>query len=230
MHVNTITYKFVLKNGSQHRISVDLDRADKEPEFAADHSAAPDWTALEFRKCLNCPLKAADSPRCPTALDLVPTVSAFAPIISHETAEVIVETSQRVIGKQCQVQDALSSVVALIMASSACPILGKMRGLTNTHLPFSSIDETLFRAIGAYLIRQLLEQRRGGEPDWELKKLKAHYVELEILNHSFSKRIKAAAEQDAALNAISALGVLSTGIGFSIDDNLADLERLTPMI
>ena len=112
-----IKYKFVLKDGSQHVIEVDLDRASREPELAPDAPTPPDWTALEFRKCMNCPLKPELSPRCPTALDLAPTVSAFARIISHERAEVIVETPQRVVGKQCQVQDALSSVVALIMAS-----------------------------------------------------------------------------------------------------------------
>lgn len=222
-----IKYKFVLRDGTQHVIEVDLERAQSETAELADTSQAPDWTALEFRKCLNCPLKSELSPRCPTALDLVPTISAFNQIISHERAEVIVETPNRVVGKECQVQDALSSVVGLIMSTSACPILGKMRGLAITHLPFSTIDETLFRIIGAHLIRQLIVVRQGGQPDWQLEKLKAHYVELEILNHSFKKRIDAAAEQDAALNAISALGVLSTGIGFSIDDNLADLERMT---
>lgn len=223
-----IQYKFVLKDGMQHSISVDLERSLREPaEPAPGAPPPPDWTALEFRKCLNCPLKVEDSPRCPAALDLAPTIKAFAKIISHETAEVVVQTPFRVVGKECQVQDALSSVVALVMATSACPILGKMRGLANTHLPFSTIDETLFRSIGAYLIRQLIVQRQGGEPDWDLKGLKAHYVELEILNHSFKKRIDAAAEQDATINAVSALGVLSTGVGFSIDEQLTDLERLT---
>lgn len=219
-----IHYKFLLRDGSEQVITVDLDRATAPLAAPAD---APDWTALEFRKCLNCPLKVEDSPRCPAALDLAPTISAFAKIISHETAEVVVHTPQRVVGKQCQVQDALSSVVALIMATSACPILGKLRGLARTHLPFSTIDETLFRALGAYLIQQLIEARKGGTPDWELKKLRAHYVELEILNHSFKKRIDAAAQEDATINAVSALGVLSTGVGFSIDDQLTDLEPLT---
>ena len=219
-----IHYKFLLRDGSEQVITVDLDRATAPLAAPAD---APDWTALEFRKCLNCPLKVEDSPRCPAALDLAPTISAFARIISHETAEVVVHTPQRVVGRQCQVQDALSSVVALIMATSACPILGKMRGLAQTHLPFSTIDETLFRIAGAYLIKQLIEQRRGGEPDWELKKLREHYVELEILNHAFTQRVKAAAQEDSTLNAVSALGVLSMGIGFTLDDALSDLERLT---
>jgi hypothetical protein len=116
------------------------------------------------------------------------------------------------------------------MPGAGCAILGKMRGLAYTHVPFATIDETLFRTLGAYLLRQLIEARRGGTPDWELKKLRDYYVELEILNHSFKKRIDAAAEQDATINAVSALGVLSTGVGFSIDDQLADLERLTAAI
>jgi hypothetical protein len=225
-----IQYKFVLRGGGEQVIRVDLDRTSEEPAESTQSPSPPDWTALGFRKCLNCPLKVEESPRCPAALDLAPTIGAFAKIISHEKAEVVVQMPHRVVGKECQVQDALSSVVALIMATSACPILGKMRGLAYTHLPFASIDETLFRTLGAYLLRQLIEARRGGTPDWELKKLRDYYVELEILNHSFKKRIDAAAEQDATINAVSALGVLSTGVGFSIDDQLADLERLTAAI
>lgn len=220
-----VNYKFVLRDGSEHVINVDVERADRAP--VAPAITPPEWTRLGYRQCHNCPLNATEHERCPPAQDLAPVIGAFARIISHAQAQVVVETPERVSGKDCQVQQALSSVVALIMATSACPILGRMRGLARTHLPFSTIDETLFRIAGAYLIKQLIEQRRGGEPDWELRKLREHYVELEILNHAFTQRVKAAAQEDSTLNAVSALGVLSMGIGFTLDDQLADLERLT---
>ncbi len=135
-----------------------------------------------------------------------------------------VVTPERVVRRDGQVQDALGSLVGLIMASSACPILGRMRGLARTHLPFSSLEETLLRSVGAYLLRQLLVQKQGGVPDWDLSGLKAHYADLEILNRAFKKRVNAAAEQDSTLNAVSAWGIVSSSVNFSIDDHLADLD------
>lgn len=218
--MSDISYQFVFRDGSSHRIDVNLERG------AAD-APAPEWTRLEFRRCPNCPLPAEAGARCPPAVDLAPVVGAFAKMISHEQAQVLVHTPQRVVGRDCQVQDALSSVVALIMATSACPILGRMRGLARTHLPFSTMEESLVRVAGAYLLGQLLVQREGGEADWTLEGLKAHYAQLEVLNKAFKKRIDAAAVQDATLNAVSALGVLSMGVGLSVDDQLAELAAYT---
>lgn len=214
-----IVYRFALKDGSQQRFSVDLDRA------GTSAAVAPEWTRLGFHQCANCPLQAEQSPHCPPAVDLAPVIAAFAPIISHLEARVDVETPERTISKDCQVQQALSSLVGLIMATSACPILGQLRGLARTHLPFATLEETLSRSVSAYLLKQLLVHRQGGQPDWELNGLKALYAELETLNAHFKKRVNAAAKQDAAINAVAALGVLSMGVGFSIDELWDELAR-----
>jgi len=222
-----ISYRFSFADGALFQIDVDVLRnaagAPPEPQAGA---APPEWTRLEFRQCPNCPLSPSAHSHCPTARDLVPTISAFAKIISYHEAQVEVVTPERVVKRDCQAQDALGSLVGVIMASSACPILGRMHGLAQTHLPFASLEETLLRTVGAYLVRQLLLHKQGLEPDWELAGLKAHYADLEILNRAFKKRITAAAQQDAALNAVSAWGILSSGVGFSIDDHLVDLEPL----
>jgi hypothetical protein len=116
--------------------------------------------------------------------------------------------------------------MGLIMATSACPILGRMRGLARTHLPFASHEETLLRVVGAYLIRQLLDRTGGTALDGSLDGLRAHYADLEQLNRAFRQRLRSAAAEDAALNAVSSLGVLSLGIGLSIDDALRELGSL----
>lgn len=220
-----ITYRLVLKDGSDHRFAVDLDRG---PPAA---NGAPEWTKLGFHQCANCPLQAEHSPHCPPAVDLAPVVSAFAPILSHDTARVVVETPERSISRECQVQQALSSLVGLVMATSACPHLGRFRGLAQTHLPFATLEETLFRSVSAFLIGQLLIHRGGGQADWGLEGLKTLYAELEVLNAHFKKRVNAAARQDATINAVAALGVLSMGVGFSIDapwEELAQFAIPTP--
>lgn len=217
-----IRYNFLLKDGTRHRIDVDVMRG------APDTSGPlPEWTRLGCSQCRNCPLKAEEHSHCPPAVDLAPTIGAFARIISHEQVRVEVEMPERTISRDCQAQQALSSLVALIMASSACPIFGRMRGLALTHLPFSTMEETLLRNAGAYLIRQFQIHKQGGQPDWELAGLSAHFAELEVLNKAFKKRIDAAAREDAAINAVSALGAQSMGIGLSIDDQLAELSAYT---
>lgn len=213
-----VSYHFALRDGSQHGFHVDIDRTS-----TSTGAEAPDWTRLGFNQCANCPLSAEQHSHCPAAVDLAPVISAFASIISHAEAQVCVNTPERSISKDCQVQQALSSLAALIMASSGCPILRQLRGLARTHLPFATLEETLFRSVSAYLLGQLLVQKAGGTPDWTLDGLKGLYAELEVLNVHFKKRVNAAAKQDAAINAVAALGILSMGVGFSIDEQWDEL-------
>ena len=225
MPVN-ISYRFSFADGTQFQIDVDVQRNAAAGIEPAQQMVAelPEWTRLEFRQCPNCQLSAAGYSHCPTARDLVPTISAFAKIISYDEARVEVVMPGRVVSRQCQAQEALGSLVGVIMASSACPILGRMRGLALTHLPFASLEETLLRGVGAYLVRQLLQHKQGKAADWDLAGLKAHYADLEVLNRAFKRRVNAAVEQDAALNAVSTWGIVSSGVGFSIDDHLVDLD------
>ena len=215
-----IAYRFTYQNGRTQEIIVDVDRS-AAPALAGD--ALPEWTLLGRQQCANCPLRAEDHPRCPAAVDLAPTMQAFAEVVSHREARVEVTTPERTVTRRCQVQNALSSLVALVMATSACPILGRMRGLARTHLPFATMEETLLRSVGAYLIKQVHVQKQGGAPDWSLTGLRAYYAELETVNRAFKRRVEGALVQDAALNAVSALGVLSVAVAFSLEDHVAEL-------
>lgn len=216
-----VTYQFTYRDGGKNRFTVDIDRAP-----VTDTTSAPDWTRLDVHRCRNCPLKPDTHSHCPAALDLAPVITSFAPVISHDEARVDVETPERSFSKDCQVQQSLTSLVALIMATSACPILGQMRGLARTHLPFATMEETLFRSASAYLLKQALIQHAGGAPDWAFEGLKALYAELETLNIDFKKRVNAASKQDASINAVATLGVIAMGVGFSIDDIWNDLADL----
>ncbi|HZP12358.1 MAG TPA: hypothetical protein VFB36_08060 [Nevskiaceae bacterium] len=216
-----ITYQFEMADRARHEFAVDLERPDQPPASAT----LPAWTKLEYHQCPNCPLKPAQSPRCPAAADLAAPMTAFAKIVSYERAHVTVTTDERTYSKDCQVQQALSSLVALIMATSGCPILGRMRGLARTHLPFATMDETLFRSVGAYLVQQLLVHKKGGVPDWNLNGLLAHYNDLDALNRAFKTRITEAAVQDSTLNAVATLGMLSMGVSLSIEDRLDELAQ-----
>lgn len=216
-----IAYTFVLDDGTSHKFVVDLDREFDEAVDRAEH--AP-WTKLAHNQCDNCPLHADQFRHCPVALDLEQIASKFANIISHEAVNVQVTGPERVYFKRCDVQTALRSLVGLVMASSACPILSRLKGMAHYHLPFSTVEETLFRAVGAYLLRQYFVHKEGGEPDLDLAGLNDLYRELQALNACFKKRIDAASHKDANMNALGSLFALSMAVSFSLEDKLQELK------
>jgi hypothetical protein len=119
----------------------------------------------------------------------------------------------------------LRALLGLVMASSACPITSQLKSLSYYHLPFANTEETIFRAVSAYLMRQYFVKKSGGQPDLKLAGLHALYAELSEVNRGFKERLDAAGESDANINAINALGFLSAAVTGSLDDAL---ERLRP--
>ena len=129
--------------------------------------------------------------------------------------------------KRTDAQTGLRALFGLVMATSGCPILARLKGLARTHLPFSTMEETIFRTVGAYLIQQFLIHKKGGEPDWELKGLNLLYEQLQEVNRCFKARIDAASEQDANMNALGSLIYLAMGVSFSLEAQLQEIQHLT---
>ena len=217
-----LQYKFTYDDGSTHSFDVDMDRVHHPPAPGSTH--AP-WTGLGFSQCKNCPLQESSTPRCPAAVDVEAIASRFASALAHTTAHVEVITKERTYTRRCDVQTALRSLLGVVMATSGCPILSELRGLARYHLPFATIEETLFRTTSAYLLRQYFIHKEGvRQPDWDLKGLNHFYNELQTVNRCFKLRLDAASDNDANLNAISSLAYLSMAVSFSIDDELLQLR------
>ncbi len=220
-----IRYAFRLREGGERVFEVRLD-----PETLADltppPAQLPEWTQLEFHKCSNCPLASRTHPRCPTAVNLTEVVAAFAQTYSFQEAEVVVHIADRETRKQTSIQAGLSSFLGVRMATSGCPILGKLRPLVRFHLPFASELETIFRSVSMYLVGQYLKQQRGQEPDWSLGGLADIYREVGAVNRAFAGRLRAAAPTDANLNAIVLLDTFAKALPDSIDDRLSELQSL----
>ena len=144
---------------------------------------------------------------------------------SVENINLRVVTHRRVYSQQCDLQSALNSMLGLQMATSGCPILEKLRGMANFHMPFCSFGETLFRTVSSYLTRQFFIYKEGGEPDWDLEGLKTYYQELEVLNQAFSERIRSIEESDAASNAIVIFFAASIVVAEAIDDGLKEYKQ-----
>jgi hypothetical protein len=146
--------------------------------------------------------------------------------VSYEQANVEVKVPERTISKRTSVQSGLSSLIGMQMAASGCPMTAKLRPLVRIHLPFPSGEETIFRAAGMYLLGQYLESQSGGVPDWTLKGLADLYNEVSRTNRAFAKRLRAAAEKDANVNALTVLDTFAKVLPDSISTQLDELRYL----
>lgn len=218
-----IEYVFTLDNGKAHRFMVDPERGYGRDLDDADHAS---WTDLDFHQCSNCNLTFQTFRHCPVAVDIEGVLEDFRAVASHEQAEVLVRTTQRDYVKRLDVKSGLSSLLGLIMATSACPILSMLKSQASYHLPFASLEETLFRTVGAYLLKQYFIAVEGGSPDLRLTGLYDFYQQLEVVNSYFEERIRAASQQNEAMGVVDKLFALSMGVSFSLTTELNQLKSM----
>ena len=188
-----IIYFFRLESGVGHRFDVEFDR----PAAGGD---LPEWTRLEVDQCPNCPLASAPDARCPAAADLVPLVERFSALSSIDRVDVHVVTPQFEARKRTDTQTALSALMGLILATSACPILGRMRPLAHMHMPFATATEMVYRTVSMHLMGCFLR----GEP-LGLHGLDGFFSDIDRLNHAFFARLNRAVQRDAGINALLTL-------------------------
>ncbi len=218
-----IQYTFTLEDRSLH-YEVDVDR---EFDFQRARPQAPRWAALGYNQCPNCPLTVKDCAYCPAAVDLVDVVTDFQKLPAVETAKVTVQTPDRDYQKDTALEEGLRSLMGLIMASSACPILQKLKPNARNHLPFASQDEFIIRSAALYLLRQYFNYREGKRPDWDLQGLISINEELGTLNQAFWQRIHEACESDSNLKALLSFLNLSSSMSYSLE---AQLQKIRPIM
>jgi hypothetical protein len=212
-----ICYLLQLEDGSEWRYLVDIHR----PQQASVHNqeSHPDWTRLGFQQCDNCPYQESEVVYCPAALDFAGIAQHFANTASIARADVWVYTRQRSYFKNCDMQNILRSLFGLLMASGACPVLSRLKPLAEFHLPFATLQETVHRMAGTYLIRQYQKKQDGeGEPDWQLTGLQALYRELKTVNLALMRRLRQASRDDANINAIQGFISISSIVEMGVDD------------
>src|SRR3989338_3290428 len=134
----TYQYIFTLPNGERKEFMTQLDRKTLS-YLKPERASYPEWTALTYRKCANCPLNEQEHPRCPAAEGLVDIVEQFADAVSYDSTQVRVEADDRSYEHQMPLQKGLSGLIGLRMATSGCPVVRRLRPMTRHHLPFSSM-------------------------------------------------------------------------------------------
>ncbi len=101
-----ITYCFNFDDGKDKTYSLQLDR-DTLDFSNSEVSDAPEWTKL--------------SEYCPVALNLNSLTENFNTKVSHESIYVEVTTEDRTYKKRTTIEEALSSVMGIIMVTSVVP-------------------------------------------------------------------------------------------------------------
>jgi hypothetical protein len=190
-------------------------------EQAPFPTSPPEWAMLEYQKCPNCPLATDASAQCPTAARLIPLTRAFSETESVGRARVRVETPERTFEKEVPVATGISSLLGLQMATSGCPILGRLRPMARFHLPFATNQETVFRAVATYLAAQQAHWQAHEPADWSLDGLRALYREVALVNRAFASRLRSALSKDASLNALVRLDVFTMTVPMALDEGLA---------
>jgi len=216
-----IEYSLTLPNGEQKHHAVRLDTATMALR-TNPVEPLPEWTQLGFHQCPNCPLKPSTHTHCPVAVGLVEVVESFKNCLSYEVVDVTIRTPNRSYQKRASMQEVVSSLMGLHMASGGCPILDKLRPMVATHLPFATIAETLYRTVSMYLLAQYFRSKRGQTPDWEMRELVVNCDDLTKVNVAFGKRILNINTSDASLNALVTLDCFAGLTGMSISENYID--------
>lgn len=220
-----ITYQFYFDGGSTKQFTLPLDPK-TVTLLLPEPAVTPAWTRLEYRQCPCCSLDKTVYPNCPVAVNIAELMDAFKDAISSDSCRVVCSTPERDYEKKTTIQDGLFSILGIVMATSNCPVMSFFKPMARFHLPFSTVQETIFRSSSIYLLRQYFEHKKGNHPDLDLNKLDDHYEKVQEVNHGILHRTESVAKKDADKNALVILNALAQLLSVEISDDLNSLEYL----
>jgi hypothetical protein len=218
-----LTYRIDLPDSRERVFNLELDR-DTALLAPVKMANPPAWTQLAFNQCVGCPLDTAKVSHCPAALHLAKVIDGFTDLVSYDQVRVTVESEERSVIATLSAQQALASLMGLLMASSGCPRTAVFRPMARFHLPFSNEAETAYRVAAMYLVAQHFIARDGGKPDLALENLESVYRGVHAVNRGMAQRMRAASRQDAIVNAIVLLDVYSSLVPAAIHDILDEIK------
>ncbi len=158
----TIAYTYTFKNGMTKNFTMVLDRATLALQLEKRPNP-PLWALLTHKKCENCPLSEREHLYCPVALNFADIAEQFKDIVSHENVDVTVAVEERTYSKSTTIQAGLSPLIGIIMTTSGCPVMAHLKPMVRFHLPFASLDETIFRMATMYLMAQYFQKQDGSD-------------------------------------------------------------------
>jgi hypothetical protein len=219
----TIAYTYTFKNGTTKKFTMVLDRATLALQLEKRPNP-PLWALLTHKKCENCPLNEREHLYCPVALNFADIAEQFKDIVSHENVDVKVAVEERTYSKSTTIQAGLSPLIGIIMTTSGCPVMAHLKPMVRFHLPFASLDETIFRMATMYLMAQYLQKQDGAAPPWTLDGLTSVYAKVGIVNRDFAIRLRDAAKKDANVNALVNLDCFAQMVPLAADEVLREIK------
>jgi hypothetical protein len=245
-----IRYRFDLPDGSQKTLDFLFDAA----TFRLSNpppAEPPFWTELKFNQCVNCPLSAERHAHCPAAVQMAAALEPLNTLVSFDTVGVTVVQPERTVHVETTAQQAMSSVLGLIMATAGCPWTDRLRPMARFHLPFANEAETLYRSVSMFLLSLELAgrgpalavadtlavpeapaaaadaARAGPAPaPRTFAALEELYKNLHLVNRDMSRRLGAATNTDPARNAIALLDTYTTLLPAALERSLDELRPL----
>jgi len=148
----------------------------------------------------------------------------FKDMVSHENVSVVVTTEERQYSKMTTIQQDLSPLIGIIMTTSGCPIMAYLKPMVRSHLPFASLEETIFRMATMYLMAQYFQKQDGKSPAWILDGLANVYTQVGMVNRDFALRLRDAAKKDANVNALVNLDCFAQMVPLAADDLLREIK------
>ena len=116
--------------------------------------------------------------------------------------------------------------MGIIMATSGCPSMSILKPMACFHLPFATVEESMYRSVSAYLLRQYFSHQKGQDSDFFMHRIQEHYNEVQQVNEGILKRINLTSEMDADKNAIVTLNALAQILIMEVDEDLDSLKQL----
>lgn len=220
----TYTYTFLFADRRNITFTVSLDAVSQKANSCP--IAPPAWARLGYHRCPPCPLHDLEHPYCPVALAVADLVTTFKDTASYVRCTVSCVSPERTVVKETTVQVGLASILGLLMATSSCPVMDYFKPLARFHLPFASVEESIFRAVSAYMLKLYYRQDREQGDAFRLDDIKKHYGLVKQVNKGLLQRIRSITDLDADNNAIITLTSLSQILEMEIDANLECLQYL----
>lgn len=216
----SITYIFHFSAGRTENVRLDF----LPDMLVSRRSEAPAWVRLDSHRCGHCPLSGVD--HCPFASAIAPFVDLFADFYSYEPVRIEVVTPHRTISAECDLQHGLASLLGLAGATSGCPHLAFFRPMARFHLPFSSEEETLYRAFSAHLLGRYFASGGASSVQADFDHLRREYEAAAKVNRGMAERMRSAFLRDAVVNALVVLDTFAQAAPLVIEDKLDELAYI----
>lgn len=220
-----ITYTFIFDDGTTERFDLVFMQETLQAAWPLPDEL-PEWCRLEYRKCPHCPFAPQEVRDCPLVARLVDVVMRLGHLVSYDEMLVEVETPERTVSQRTTAQRGVSSMLGLIIPTSGCPHTAFFRPMARFHLPFSSPDETFYRAASMYMLAQYFRAASPEEVDLNMEGLGRIYRNMEIVNLQLVERLRGASSSDSSVNAVVILDLFAKSMPVVLDERLDDFRYL----